>query len=216
MSDIDKQKDYWNKEAVSFDAIYSHKKGWFQNFLDRIFRWDMYERYMYTLKKSEPIEGKTFLDVGCGSGVYSLELAGRGAKKVIGLDIAENMVEMCRTRAINAGFSDNTTFIKSDLLAYNPDDKIDITIGIGLFDYISEPLPVLARMCQCSKEKVIVSFPRAWTWRAAVRKLRLWLKGCSVYFYARRRLLSLLDAAGFTRYEIKKIGQLYCVTAYPN
>lgn len=215
MSEMETQKYFWNKEAESFDAIYSHKKGRFQNLLDRVFRWDMYERYRFTLEQSEPIEGKTFLDVGCGSGVYSLEFARRGAKKVIGLDIAENMVEICKTRAVNEGFSDNTTFIKSDLLGYNPGDRIDITIGIGLFDYISQPLPVLARMRQYSEEKVVASFPRAWTWRVPLRKIRLWLKGCPVYFYSRRRLQTLLDDAGFTRYEIKKIGQLYCVTAYP-
>jgi len=53
----------------------------------------------------------------------------------------------------------------------------------ALFDYVKDPLPVLAKMRQSVDGRAILSFPRRWTWRAPVRKARLALKGCDVYFY---------------------------------
>jgi ubiquinone/menaquinone biosynthesis C-methylase UbiE len=215
MSETITQKEFWDKEANKFDAIYSHKKSKFNNFLDRTFRWDMYERYRYTLEHSEPISGSTFLDVGCGSGYYALEFARRGAKKVTGIDVAPNMVELCRERAKKEGFEKVTSFMLSDLLEYESRDKFDVTIGIGLFDYIKDPLPVLTKMNQVTKRSVIATFPRAWTWRVPPRKIRLTLRGCPVFFYTRGKIEDILVKSEFKEFEMDKIGQLYCVTAFP-
>jgi hypothetical protein len=59
-----------------------------------------------------------------------------------------------------------------------------------------------------------MSFPRRWTWRAPVRKARLGLKRCDVYFYTTRDIEALLRKAGFARHTVEKVGQLYCVTAF--
>ncbi len=209
------QKNYWNKEANTFDAIYSHKKSKFGIFLDSIFRWDMYARFDYTMENSQPIQNRTFLDVGCGTGYYSLAFAQRDAKKVIGIDISESMVRICQQRAVKEQLGDRCFFIQTDLIGYQPDGKFDVCIGIGLFDYIKEPLPVLTKMRECVQDKVIMSFPRFWTWRAPVRKIRLGLKQCDVYFYTKAKIDSLLKKAGFKRFNIQKIGQLYCVSAFP-
>jgi hypothetical protein len=52
------------------------------------------------------------------------------------------------------------------------------------------------------------------TWRAPVRRVRLALKGCDVYFYSKTKIDALLKQAGFARYEIEQVGQLFCVTAF--
>ncbi len=216
MNKIVTQKDFWDKEVDNFDSIYSHEKSRVSNFLDKIFRWDMYVRYKYTLENSQPIAGKTFLDVGCGSGRYSLELARRDARKVIGLDVSKNMIEICKKGAAEEGLSDRTLFVQTDLLEYDLEHKVDICIGIGLFDYIKHPLAVLGKMREAATGKVIGSFPRAWTWRVPPRMLRLAIKGCPVYFYTKSKVDELLNQAGFKGYELAKIGQLYCVTAFPD
>ena len=82
------QRNYWNRSVDDFHSIYSHQKSKFAIFLDEVFRKDMYERYVFTMENSAPIAGRRFLDVGCGSGVYSLEFVRRGAAQVTGLDIA--------------------------------------------------------------------------------------------------------------------------------
>ena len=209
-----RQKSFWDEEINNFDSIYSHQKSRFSNVLDSVFRWDMYERFNYTIRNSEPIAGKSFLDVGCGTGRYSLEFARLGASRVVGLDIAEKMVESCRRRAAEQQAADRVSFIQSDLMNYIPDSEFDIAIGIGLFDYIKNALPVIARMRKCVSDRAIMSFPRRWTWRAPVRKARLGLKRCDVYFYTTKEIETLLRKAGFARHTVEKVGQLYCVTAF--
>ncbi len=210
---LKRQKDFWNKEVKNFDAIYSHGKSGFNNWLDQKFRWDMYARFAYTIKNSEPAEGKSFLDVGCGAGHYSLELASKGAKQVTGLDISEKMLAICRQRAEEKKLDKICTFVQTDLLEYKPDVKFNTAIGIGLFDYIPDALPVLKKMCEVVDEKVIISVPKLWTWRALVRKIRLAVKGCDVYFYSKEKIERLLTEAGFKNFSIEEVGQLYCITA---
>lgn len=211
--EIIKQKIFWDKEANEFDSIYSHRKNKIMNLLDATFRWDMYKRYEYAIEASNPILNKTFLDVGCGTGLYSLSFAKDDAQKVVGIDISDVMVKICRDRANQEGLNGKCTFIQTDLINYIPDEKFDICIGIGLFDYIKEPLPVLTKMKAVIRDKAIMSFPRAGTLRSVVRRLRLALKGCAVYFYTKENIEDLLKKAGFKKCDLKKIGQLYCVTA---
>lgn len=212
--DLLKQKDYWDGQVNDFDSIYARSKSRFDNWIDATFRWDMYARFDYAMENSEPIQGRTFLDVGCGTGRYALEFARRGARRVVGIDIAEKMLAVCEQRAREARLEDRCTFIHADLTQYSFDSKFEVCVGMGLFDYIREPLPVLTKMREVTSDRAIMSFPRFWTWRAPVRKVRLALRGCDVYFYTKERLGALLKQAGFKRYALSRVGQLYCVTAF--
>jgi len=213
-NEIQAQRAFWNSEADAFQRIYTHRKSPFANRLDQIFRKDMYERYTFTIEHCEPVKDRKFLDVGCGNGMYSLELARRGAAKVVGIDIAEVMIDLCRKSSQEKNLDDRCSFLQTDLLDYKPETTFDVSFGIGLFDYISDPLPVLKRMREVSTDKAIMAFPRLWTWRAPVRKVRLARKGCDVYFYSKPRIEQLLREAGFKSQEIVKVGKLYCVVAH--
>jgi 2-polyprenyl-3-methyl-5-hydroxy-6-metoxy-1,4-benzoquinol methylase len=209
------QRRFWNNEADSFQRIYTHKKSRFANVLDKLFRKDMYQRFAFTIENCEPVANRSFLDVGCGNGLYSLELARRGAARVVGIDIAEVMVELCKRSSVAENLDDRCTFTQTDLLAYDSESHFNVSFGIGLFDYIRDPLPVLRKMRELSNDKVILSVPRYWTWRAPVRKLRLSIKGCDVVFYTAARIKKLMAAAGFSRHTLTRVGKLYCVIAYP-
>jgi 2-polyprenyl-3-methyl-5-hydroxy-6-metoxy-1,4-benzoquinol methylase len=212
--EIQSQRKYWNSQAESFQKIYTHQKSKFLIRLDRMFRKDMYERFVFTIENCEPIQDGTFLDVGCGSALYSLELARRGAAEVTGIDIAEKMIQLCRQAARDEELDGKCTFIQTDLLQYQPTFKFDVSIGIGLFDYISNPLPVLKKMRAVTKDRAIMSFPRFWTWRAPIRKARLGLLGCPVFFYTKGRIDRLMKEAGFASYRVTTVGKLHCVVAY--
>lgn len=215
-NEIQAQRAFWNSEADAFQRIYTHRKSKFSNTLDQIFRKDMYERFQFTIANCEPIPGRTFLDVGCGNGLYDFELARRGARRVVGLDIAEVMIGLCKKAGADQNFDDRCTFIQTDLLEWDSAGaKFDVSFGIGLFDYISDPLPVLRRMRELSTDKAIMAFPRLWTWRAPVRKVRLTMKGCEVFFYSAARINKLMKEAGFSRHTLTRVGKLYCVVAYP-
>jgi cyclopropane fatty-acyl-phospholipid synthase-like methyltransferase len=212
--DLLKQENYWDGQVNDFDSIYGRSKSRFSNWIDATFRWDMYARFDYTMENSEPIQGRTFLDIGCGTGRYTLEFARRGARRVVGIDIAEKMLTVCEQRARVEYLEDRCSFAHTDLTQYQPDAQFDVCIGIGLFDYIREPRPVVSKMHDVVSDRAIMSFPRFWTWRAPVRKVRLALRQCDVFFYTKERIDVLLKQAGFKRYELKQVGQLYCVTAF--
>lgn len=210
---LHRQGVYWDREIELFDSIYSHRKSGFSRWLDRMFRKDMYQRFEYTIKNAEPIENRSFLDVGCGTGRYVFELVRRGCGHATGIDISEQMIRHCRRTAEDEGAAAKTEFARTDLLEYSPLRPFDVGIAIGLFDYIKDPLPVLQKMRLCVTGSVIASFPRFWTWRAPIRKFRLAIRKCEVHFYSRRRTEMLLRKAGFTHWEIEKVGKLFCVTA---
>lgn len=54
-----------------------------------------YMSYYSTITEieKEGIVGKTFLEVGCGPCPIGKRLAEKGAKKIIGLDISQEMIE---------------------------------------------------------------------------------------------------------------------------
>jgi cyclopropane fatty-acyl-phospholipid synthase-like methyltransferase len=213
-SEIEVQREFWNAEADAFSRIYSREKLAFWRLLDQILRRDMFERFAFTMQQCEPIAGRTFLDVGCGNGLYAMELAKKGAARVVGIDISPVMIERCVKAARSERLEDRLTFIQTDLLAYQPDARFDVSFGIGLFDYIRDPLPVLRKMRAVTTDKAIMAFPRFWTWRAPLRKLRLMLKGCPVFFYTRSRIDGLLQEAGFARWEVTRVGKLDCAVAH--
>jgi ubiquinone/menaquinone biosynthesis C-methylase UbiE len=215
-NEIEVQRSFWNSEADAFERIYSHEKSKLSTALDQLFRKDMYERFVFTIENCKPVEGRRFLDVGCGNGLYSVELGKNGAARVVGLDISPVMIGRCLHSAVKEGLTDCVSFIQTDLLEYEPDSIFDVSYGIGLFDYISEPLPVLRKMREVTKNKVILAFPRLWTWRAPVRKARLTMKGCPVFFYSKSKINRLMQDAGFASWEVTRVGKLHCVVARIN
>ncbi len=48
------------------------------------------------------LEGKSVLDLGCGDGKHCVDFIGRGAAKVIGIDLSEKMLQLARTENANA------------------------------------------------------------------------------------------------------------------
>ena len=213
---IKRHKKYWDDEATKFDAIYTGKKSSFFHLLDKIFRKDMIDRLNFTIQESEPIKGKSFLDVGCGSGRYCLELAIRNAKQIVGIDISPKMIDIAREIIKDKQLDTDIDFFVGELFDYKSEEIFDITIAIGFFDYIEQPVPLLKKMREFTREKVILSFPRINTWRAPLRKIRLLSRGYVVYFFTKNKIRNMMKQAGFSKCKIVKIGKLYCVVGYCN
>lgn len=212
---IAKQRAYWNRVAKEFDAIYTGKKSKVSRWLDRTFRADMFERLDYTLLQAAPIQGRTFLDVGCGSGHYCLALAQKGAQRVIGIDFAPNMIQCAECLAAEAGMSQVCEFRVQTIEDIPESEVFDVVVGIGLLDYIPNPEDLLRCLHQHARDKVIVSFPRSNTWRAPVRKMRLMRRGCDVYFYRESKVRRLIEESGGRLIDFRVIGKLFCTTSQP-
>lgn len=68
-------------------------------------------------------KGSTILDVGCGSGRFSINAAKMGYK-VLGVDITPDAIEVCKARAINEKLED-VQFKVLDITEENPAQKFD-------------------------------------------------------------------------------------------
>ena len=204
----DKVRTHFDETAGEFDAIYTGEKGPVGRWLDRVLRWDMYERFRRTIAEcDEP--GLEVLDIGCGSGRFTVAVARAGARRVVGLDFADGMLEIAGRLAESEGVEDQCEFLNADFMAHDFGRQFDVALAIGLFDYVAEPLPFLKRMRAVTRSKVVATFPLKWTWRAPVRKVRLALRGCPVYFFTKPHVERLMADAGFAPVRVERIGKIY-------
>lgn len=209
-----KVSTYFDRASFSFDTFYDHKRSVFMQWVDRKFRSDVFERYFKTFEALEPLIGKTVLDIGCGSGPYIVEAAKRGSIRVVGIDMAESMLDLARKRVASAGISDKCEFILGTFPKDSPQEIFHYSITMGVMDYIAEPLSFLTKLAGVVQNKSVLSFPCYHWYRTPIRKFRYWLKQCPVYFYKIQNIEAMAKSAGFSQVQIDKIpgaGQDYFV-----
>ena len=85
------------------------------------------------------------------------------------------------------------------------DEKFDVSIAIGVFDYQNKPAEFMRRMVARTNGKVIGSFPGRSLIRMPLRKFRYWWGDCPVYFYREAEVRDIAEKAGFTSFEIVPI-----------
>ncbi|NQS98614.1 MAG: methyltransferase domain-containing protein [candidate division Zixibacteria bacterium] len=206
---------HFHKKADDFDSIYTGQKSGIARLLDKWFRWDMEKRFQRTIEECGDVSGKTIIDVGCGSGRFMEVLQGKNPSLILGLDFVPNMLIIAR-KILSEQMADNPCELATgDFNRMEFRKPFDITLAIGLFDYIAEPLQMLKKMRHVTREKLIATFPRAGTLRSAIRKVRLSLYKCPVYFFKPEQVRSMMEEAGFTDIQLEAFGQLIFATGKP-
>jgi SAM-dependent methyltransferase len=104
------------------------------------------------------IAGKTVIDFGCGTGWLTVELAQRGAARVIGLDIQERFLARGRQRAEGLGLSERCTF------ATRTDERADVIISKDSFEHFDDPGAILSIMASLVKPDGYVLIAFGWPW----------------------------------------------------
>ena len=203
---------YFEIAARRFDTIYDHDKTVGQKIIDSLFHGVVHRRFELTLEHCGQVDGKKILEVGCGSGRYGVELALRGAD-VTGVDLAPAMIEIAQTAAAQARVADRCHFETQNFLEWCEPHHFEISLGIGLFDYISDPFEVLSKMRAASTGEGIFSFPIRWTLRSFSRWIRLTSRRCPVYFYDRNQVTRMVAAAGWDDIHIRRLSRDYLVFA---
>jgi len=82
--------------------------------------------------------GRTVLDIGCGDGLYTLELARAGAVQVTGIDPAPNAIALATEKAAAAG-AHNVTFRVADVDALKGGPRFDIVVFRGVLHHLRDP-----------------------------------------------------------------------------
>lgn len=101
-------------------------------------------------------KGKTFLDIGCSDGFYSIEIAKIGAKNVLGTDLDSLRIKRANL-AKKALKIDNADFKELNLYDTPNTKKYDVVVGLGLLHRIPDMLQCLKKMCNISNA-VLVEF----------------------------------------------------------
>ena len=184
MSSLDLVHRYFDREADRFDAIYDRDKPLHQRVGDAVFRRAIRERYSLTINSIGAV-GRTVLDVGCGPGRYGIELARRGAARCLGIDVAEQMINIARAESKEGGVADRCEWVISDFLSWEGGEVFDAVVAMGYFDYLEDPTPHLEKMIGHCKDRVFVSLPKRWEVRTPIRIARFRLARGFVRFYSR-------------------------------
>jgi len=101
---------------------------------------------------------KTVLDFGCGNGGDTVEIAQHGAKRVIGLDIRESVLENGRRAAREAGVADRCVF------ATEAPQQVDVVVSVDGFEHYADPAGALRFMKALLGPggRVLVAFGPPW------------------------------------------------------
>lgn len=79
--------------------------------------------------------GERVLDVGCGVGRWSLQLALRGAL-VTGIDLSPTMIDEAARRAEMRGVAGRCRFLVQDLAALEAGETFDLVLGVTVLQHI--------------------------------------------------------------------------------
>jgi SAM-dependent methyltransferase len=104
------------------------------------------------------IAGKVVVDFGCGEGSDAVELAAKRAKRVIGIDNREDVLQTARHKAIRAGVQGTCVF------ATATNELADIVISMDAFEHFADPAEILRIMNALLKPsgEVLVAFGPTW------------------------------------------------------
>jgi 2-polyprenyl-3-methyl-5-hydroxy-6-metoxy-1,4-benzoquinol methylase len=205
-------RSYFDHVPRQWDAIYSHENRMMYA-LNRLLRKGIFERHELTFSKCGEISGASVLDLGCGTGRYSVEFAKRGAGKVLGVDFAPSMIAFSRQMASEMGVADRCEFVCGDVLNVPADKTFEIVAALGLFDYLADPEQVIKRVSSLTPRVFLASFPNYGLLGRLQRTIRYrWMKGCSIYHYTRDQLEGLFSPH-FSNVEIISITSGFFVTA---
>jgi SAM-dependent methyltransferase len=150
------------------------------------------------------------LDVGCGPGTITVDLAGRVAPgEVIGVDAVEAPLVEARAAAAAAGVAD-VSFRVADAMALPFDDAtFDVVHAHQVLQHVPDPVGMLREMRRVTRPGGLIAVRdsdyAAFTWHPAIPELDEWLE---LYHRvarasggepdAGRRLLAWAHAAGLT------------------
>src|SRR5262245_14352531 len=196
--DQERARSYFDRLAPEYDrAFRAEGRDPLNAVVNRLFRGRTFIRRMRILESllgELALEGKSVLDLGCGSGQVSVLAASMGAQ-VHGLDIAPRMLEIARRAAEGAGVAGGTRFEEADVsTAALPD--ADVVLLIGVVEYYREFEGLVRRAAAAARQALVIAHTNRVAYRMLLRRLLFRLEGASVYFHPIEPVRAAAESAG--------------------
>ncbi|WP_245219497.1 class I SAM-dependent DNA methyltransferase [Pseudomonas parafulva] len=131
-------------EMTLESAEYNVIGGLFESFTDTAAQREVEVRTI--LHMVGDVHGKSILDVACGFGYFGRQLRQRGARKVVGVDISQKMIDLAREESARTG--DDLEFHVRDASKMEKLGNFDMVVAAWLFNYASS-LDDLENMFKC-------------------------------------------------------------------
>jgi SAM-dependent methyltransferase len=108
----------------------------------------------------DEIGGKTVVDFGCGPGIEVVEMAERGARHVIGLDLRKKWLDEAAELARRHNVADRCTFAQT----WDGRTRADVIVSLDAFEHFDDPAEILRIFHEILKPtgSVLVSFGPTW------------------------------------------------------
>ena len=154
--------------------------------------------------------GVTVLDVGCGPGTITIDIASRVAPgEVVGLDASPDVVAQAAATAVASGVA-NARFVSGDAYALDfHDDTFDVVHAHQTLQHVHDPVAVLGEMARVTKPGGVIAARDAdyggMIWYPQLPGLTKWIDTYQAVHRsnhsepdAGRRMRAWATAAGFT------------------
>tara|TARA_B100000963_G_C22439795_1_gene586041 strand:+ start:94 stop:831 length:738 start_codon:yes stop_codon:yes gene_type:complete len=106
------------------------------------------EKFWRRLREKPNFKNKSILDFGCGHGALCLDIARSYPRRVLGIDLEENLLNFANENLIKnySKYSNIVSFKKIDLISENINEKFDYIVSKDTFEHSLELPKVLDKM----------------------------------------------------------------------
>jgi ubiquinone/menaquinone biosynthesis C-methylase UbiE len=152
--------------------------------------------------------GERVLDVGCGTGIYMLELARKGVH-VIGVDPSIEMISIAREKFQQAGLKGCFICGSAEALPFRA-ERFDLAIAVTTLCFVRSPDRALEEMRRvlCPSGRLVIGELNRFSLWALLRRIK-GLFADTIYnhahFWGRRELERLLWETGFRMTAIRNL-----------
>lgn len=102
------------------------------------------------IRRFQPIENQSVVDIGCGGGILSESLAAAGAK-VTGIDLAKEVLGVAKLHGLDSGIKVDYQLIAAEEYAELHAESHDIVTCMEMLEHVPDPQAIIKAAAQCVK-----------------------------------------------------------------
>lgn len=216
-------KEYWDKNIDNWGKFYlesSHSEeefnspGWLTNLYRRLIvpieARLMGERYRLTIDFINQYvrPGMLVADIGCGTGIFTVEMLKRGAK-VVAIDISTSSLEATRRNVQKDApeYADAVSFLQMNV-SESQIPAVDVAIAMGVTPYVTMIEPFYRNILGSTKIfYCLILDPTHWANR--IRQIIPLLNVRNVHCFERRQIDSIIASNQCTLIERRNFASGY-------
>jgi len=102
------------------------------------------------VERSGPLAGRAVVDVGCGGGLLSEAMARKGAR-VVGLDMADELLRVAQLHGLEAGVSVDYRHEPAEQHARDHAGRYDVVTCMEMLEHVPDPASVVQALAELAR-----------------------------------------------------------------